>query len=347
MPRSLSVSVPPPPSPVQGGRRLLMGLAALLALTGLGAAGYAAIEGLRFADALYMTVITLSTVGYHEVVPLSPLGRWYTIALIVVGVGTVFFMGASVAQYVIEGQLRNLLGRRAMQRSIDALREHVIVCGFGRLGRSVAERLEGDGTPCVVVDPDPTAQADCDARGYRFVLGSALDDDVLAAAGLARARAIVAAMPSDSDNVFVSLSAREANPDILIHARAETPEGTRRLRLAGASQVISPHQLGGQRIANAIVRPGVVEFLELSAPGAGAEIDLEEVVVPSGSGAANLSVGELRARGVRVSVVAIKRAGAPILLDPEPEETLEAGDRVIAVGSRENLRRLAALAQPR
>ena len=244
--------------------RLTLALAVLIALTLLGTLGYVLIEDMSPIDALYMTVITLSTVGYGEPVPLSDTGRLYTIGLIVLG--------------------------------------------------------------CT------------------FLLGSALDDAVLARAAIDRAAAVVAAIASDSDNVFIALSAREANSDIAIHARAETDAGIHRLRMSGASQIISPHRLGGQRVANAIVRPGVVEFLELSAPGDGAKVDLEEVALAEGSHLVGRSLGDLESLGVRVAVIAIKRGGASLEIRPGPTEVLRAGDRVVVVGDHDDLGRLAEMA---
>jgi voltage-gated potassium channel len=326
--------------------QLLIALVALAGLTILGTAGYVLIEGMAFIDALYMTVITLSTVGYGETVPLSEIGRLYTIGLIVLGLGTVFYAVGTLASFLIEGRLRQILGRRTMKRAITALHDHVIVCGFGRLGHAVSEYLRLGGTSVVVIDSDPAVQEKCDAMGCLFVLGSALEDAALAEAGIERARALVAATPSDSDNVFISLSAREANPPILIHARAETRAGVRRLRLSGANQVISPHRLGGERIANAIVRPGVVEFLELSTPGDGADVDLEEIVLWADSVLVNTPLGDLSTHGLRATVVAIKREDEPLRLKPGPTEVLRAGDRVVVVGDHEDLNRLGELAAP-
>jgi len=329
-----------------GGRRVAIALLGMLVLTLGGALGYMAIEGMRFLDALYMTVITLSTVGYREVQPLSDAGLWYTMALLAVGVGMVFYTVVQAAAFLLEGRLLELWGRRSTMRAIEALRDHVVICGFGRLGRAVAEQLAASRTAFVVIDPDASAQAECEARGWLGMAGSALDDDTLHAAGIARARALVAAIGSDADNVFIALSAHEHNPALRIHARAETEEGVRRLRQAGASQVISPHQLGGARIANAIVRPGVVEFLELSDVGTSLEIDLEEVQLGERSAACGVRLRDLAARGVRVSVVAIKRGDEALRLQPGPDDELCAGDRVVALGDRENLSRLASLAQP-
>jgi voltage-gated potassium channel len=324
-------------------RRLLFGVAMLVVLTVAGTLGFSFIEGMGLLDALYMTVITLSTVGYREVGPLSDAGRWFTIGLITLGIGAVFYAAGALAGFVIEGRLRDVLGRRGMQRGIDRLENHVIVCGLGRLGRAICDRLEA--TEVVVVDTDEALQMECENAGHLFLCGSALEESVLSAAGIERARALVAATASDSDNVFIALSARELNPDAEIHARAETSAGVRRLGLSGATQVISPHQLAGERIANALLRPGVVEFLELSGAGTGAEVDLEEVVLSTSSQLDGLHLRALRDRGLHVSVIGLKRGDQPIELHPEPDCILRAGDRIVAVGDRPSLVRLAELAR--
>lgn len=317
---------------------------ALAILTVTGTAGYVWIEDASFADAFYFTIITLTTVGYGETIPLSEAGRWYTVALLLGGVGLAFYTAVALAGFLLEGELRGLLGRRSMEHSIEALRNHVVVCGFGRLGRAVAEKLEVAGKRFLVVELDPQRQQECEAQGYLCLHGSALEERVLEHAGVARACAVVAATASDADNVFIALSARELNPRVEVHARAETQIGVRRLHQAGASQVISPHQLGGQRIANAIVRPAVVEFLELTTPGSGEEVDLEEIRLSAGSPLVGTTLDALPGHGVRVSVVAIKGEGEALRLNPGAQDALHGGDRVIVVGSRENLSRLATLA---
>lgn len=334
-------AVAQPPSP----RPLAVALGILTVLTAIGTVGYRWVEGFSWLESLYMAVITLSTVGYSEVRPLSPAGKVFSIWFIVVGLGATLYAVMALAEFLIAGHLRDLLGRRAMRRSIHDLRDHVIVCGYGRLGRSVADHLAYAGVRMVVVDADPGLEEELAAAGRFPVIGSALEDAVLREAGIERAQAIVVATPSDADNVFIALSARELSPKVAIHARAETEPGKRRLKLAGASQVISLHGIGGQRIAHAIVRPAVVDFIELSQPGGGAPIDLEEIALGEGCALADCPLRGLSERGVDVSVVAIKRPGEETLLNPTADATLRAGDHVVVVGDQQSLQRMASLAE--
>jgi voltage-gated potassium channel len=316
----------------------------LAVLTVVGTLGFAWVEDLALVDALYMAVITLSTVGYQDVAPATAAGRLYTVVFIMVGVGVAFYTVVAVAEFMLEGRLRHLLGRRNMDRSIESLRNHVIVCGFGRLGRSVVDALDEAGSAVVVVEADAALESELVQSGRLCVTGSALEDSVLRAAGIERARSVVIATPSDADNVFIALSARELNSQVAIHARAETDAGSRRLRLAGAEQVIGVHAIAGQRIANAIVRPAVVDFLELSSAGGEAPIDLEEVRLGTGCALCDCTLSGPIDRGVQVDVVALRREGKT-QLSPDHGETLRAGDRIVVVGDKEDLARLATLAQ--
>jgi len=326
-------------------RHLLIGAGTLLALTLVGTLGYVAIAGMTPLDALYMTVTTLSTVGYGEIRPLGAGGRVFTMGLIAAGVGTALYTAGAFAEFLVAGRLGEILGRRAMSKALASMSEHVIVCGYGRLGRALAAELDRSSVPLVVIDPDPAAMARAGERPA--ILASAEEEGVLERAGIARAHAIVAATGSEAVNVFVALAARDANPEIAIHARAETEAGVRRLRRAGATQVVSPHHLGGLRLAQAILRPAVVDFLELATPASGAaptEIDLEEVLIAPASVLAGARLGELADRGISVSVVAVKRTAEPIALSPGPDVELRGGDRVVVVGERASVTRLADLA---
>lgn len=322
------------------GRRFLVAIVGIAVLTVGGTAGYMAIEHMAPLDALYMTIITISTVGYGEVTPLSDGGRIFTMGLIVTGVGTAFYLFAAVTQFVVEGQLRQFVGRAAMKHRIDQLEGHVVICGFGRMGRVVAEEMARSGGAAVVIERDPAREMELAAGGLLYVLGSALEDRVLEEAGVRRARAIVVVTASDADNVYITLSARTMNPKIRIHARGESEAGLQHLRMAGADQAISAYQWGGIRLAASIVRPSVVDFLELSFPGRGAEIDLEEIRVAKGSTLVGQPISAVEQSATRLRIVALKRGGAPTALIPDPATRIDAGDFLVAIGDRDTLRRL-------
>ncbi len=322
------------------GRNLLFAIASIVVLTAGGTVGYMAIEHMSALDALYMTVITISTVGYEEVKPLGTGGRIFTMVLIATGVGTAFYLFAAVTQFVVEGQLREMVGRVAMKRKIEQLEGHIVICGFGRMGRVVADEVVRSGGEAVVIERDPVREADLAARGLLYVIGSALENRVLEEAGVGRARAIVVATASDADNVYITLSARAMNPKIAIHARGESEAGLQHLRMAGADQAISAYQWGGLRLAASIMRPSVVDFLELSFPGRGAEIDLEEIRVAAGSALVGQTITAVEQSSTRLRIVALKRGSGPSTLIPDPATRIEAGDFLVAIGDRDTLRRL-------
>jgi voltage-gated potassium channel len=240
-----------------GARRLLITLALIILLISVGTGGYMLIEQMAFEDALFMTVITITTVGYGEVKPLDTPGTIFTIALIMTGVGTAYYVLAGVTEMVVGGQLQELLGKTAMVRKIHHLRQHVIVCGYGRFGRVVVDQLRRSHAPLVVIESDPAKESILTQAGELYVLGSALEESVLEQAGIATASEIVIATASDPDNVFIALSARSKNPQIRIHARAESETGLKHLELAGVDQAISSYHWSAVRIANAIARPSV------------------------------------------------------------------------------------------
>ena len=239
--------------------------------------------------------------------PLSPAGRLFTIGLIVTGVGSAIYLFSVIGELVVEGRLREFLGKSAMNRKIHDLQQHVIVCGYGRFGRAVVEELTRKAVPMVVIETDPAKQVELDAVGALHVLGSALEDAVLDDAGVSAARAIIVATGSDADNVYITLSAREKNPKILIYARGDSDAGLRRLKLAGADQVVAAYQWAGMRIAASIVRPSVVDFLQLSVPGRESEVDLEEIRVSPASPAAGMSIAAVEQQNPRLRIVAMKR----------------------------------------
>ncbi|HMD03901.1 MAG TPA: potassium channel protein [Candidatus Binatus sp.] len=323
-------------------RRFALALSLVVLMTVIGAFGYMLIEHWSVLDAFYMSVITISTVGFGEVKPLSPAGRLFTIGLIVTGVGSAIYLFTVIGELVVEGRLREFLGKSAMNRKIHGLQQHVIVCGYGRFGRAVVEELTHKAVPMVVIETDPAKQAELDAVGALHVLGSALEDAVLDDAGVSAARAIIVATGSDADNVYITLSAREKNPKILIYARGDSDAGLRRLKLAGADQVVAAYQWAGMRIAASIVRPSVVDFLQLSVPGRESEVDLEEIRVSPASPAAGMSIAAVEQQNPRLRIVAMKRKDQPLEMIPAPETKIEPGDLLVVIGESESLKRLAS-----
>jgi voltage-gated potassium channel len=323
------------------GRRVGLGLAVVAVLTLAGTAGYMLIERMPFLDALYMTVITITTVGYEEVKPLDTAGRVFTIAIIFVGVGTAYYVFAAVTEVVVSGQFREFVGKSTMNRKIQHLEGHVILCGYGRFGRVVADELKTDRHTVVVIEANPALEPELVRSGLFYIIGSALDEGVLEAAGIGSASDIVVATASDPDNVFISLSARGKNPAVRIHARAETEAGVRHLKLAGADRAISSYQFSAFRIAASIARPSVVDFLTLVMPGRGDDMSLEEVKVAARSPLIGQTVSAIERANARLRVVGLKRGGDPLSIVPDEHTVIADGDLIVVLGARQSLERLA------
>jgi voltage-gated potassium channel len=321
-------------------RRFAAAILSLTLIVAVGTAGYALLEHLPLGQAAYLTIITLTTVGYGDLVPHTPAGQVFTVVLILTGLGTVLYLASVGAEMVIEGHLRDLLGRNVMQRRIDALKDHVIVCGYGRFGRVVTDELRRNDADVVVVDSDPGREPDLKAADVPYEIGSALHDEVLERAGLRRAKAIVIATPSDPDNVFITLSVREKSKTIRIHSRGESEAGLRRLELAGANQALSAYQSGGLRMASSILRPSVVDFLELSLPGHHEDVALEEMRVDTGSRLVGRTVADVEGDWPRLRIVGLRRGNDALRVVPEPPTRLEADDLLVVIGEGGALRRL-------
>jgi len=319
--------------------------AALLVLTTtflVGSAGYVAIEGVSFADAAYMTAITLSTVGFREVFELSPAGRFWTVLVIAVGVGAVFAAFGMLTAAVVGGEVGRILGRRKLHDQIEHLHGHVIICGFGRMGALLCDHLRERHVPVVVVDNDAARTRQVEQLKGLYVLGDAAEEATLTEAGLQRARALVAVLPHDADNVFVTLTARGLRKDLLIIARAEQAATESKLLRAGASRVISPQSIGALRIANILTRPHVVDLLDVAARGVELEMDQYVISPESPMRGKTLRDSQLRQKA-RVMVVAIRRADGRTVFNPEPDAVLEAGDQIITIGQAGVSMRLESL----
>ena len=264
-------------------RRLRLALVMLASVFVLGTIGYVVL-GFSVLDAVYQTVTTVATVGFREVQPLDDAGKIFTIVLILVGVGTALYTFSVVLETLFEGHLQAVFGRRRMERQIDAMQQHIIVCGWGASdGLSLEELITAARTDLVVIDRDSTRVFEAPLPA---VVGDATEDRVLEAAGLRRARALVAALDSDAANLFVVLSARSLRPDLFIVARARVEESEEKLRRAGADRVVNPQSIGGARIAAFVLQPHVTEFLDVVMHDRGLQFRLEEILVPRGSSAA-------------------------------------------------------------
>ncbi|MBW3663053.1 MAG: potassium channel protein [Actinobacteria bacterium] len=315
-------------------RRLRFTFLAFFSVLLSGFIGYQVIEGVNPLDALYMTVITITTVGFREIVELSSQGKMLTIGLIVGGVGTVTYGAVTTAEFVVEGHLRQIIERRRMQREIENLHEHTIVCGFGRVGRHLALQLDREGSPFVVVDDDEEKIEELNEIGYLHIEGDATEEHVLSEAGLERARALVACVNSDADNVLVTLTSKGLKPDVIVIGRSKAEENEAKLRRAGADRVIAPSTIGGRRIAQLLTRPVVADFLE-GVSGGAIDYSLEEVPVSGGS---ELNERTLRETAIRerfgCTILAIRHAEDGRLdTHPRPETTLHVGDVLVIMGN--------------
>lgn len=322
-------------------RQLLLALLLSQLILWGGVVGYMAIEGYTFFEALYMTVISITTTGYGEVFGLSRAGRIFTMVLLSISAGTFFYIATTLVQALIAGQIQQYLGRKRLEARIRKMKDHVILCGFGRIGQTVAQELSQEGVPFLVIDKDPEVLKVAEAQGYLYLEGDATEDAVLKKAGIERAKALVAAVGSDADNLFITLSARHLNPSIFIITRAESPGAERNLMAAGSNRVVSPYLMGAQRIANALLRPNVVDFIDLAVLKRQLHLRMEEIRVEKEEAIAGRS---LRESGLRerygVIVVAVKKPTGEAFYNPSPELVIEKGDVLIVLGEAKGLEEL-------
>jgi len=311
-----------------------------------GTVGYTLIEGWPLFDALYMTVITLATVGFKEVHDLSPEGKAFTITLIIFGVGVITYAAGSVIQFMVDGQLGQLVGRRKMGKQIDRLKDHYIICGFGRIGQMICKEFQARPVQFVVVEKNPHLCERLAREGILFVQGNATDDDSLLAAGIGQARGLITAVTSDTDNVYITLTARGLNPHLFILARAGEEGAEVKLMRAGASKVISPYTIGATRMAHAILRPSVVDFIELATTRENLALQIEEIEVAPVSalvGQTLVSSGIRQTMGI--IIVAIKQPDGHMLFNPAPGTAIAAGSVLIILGERPAITQLEQIAQ--
>ncbi len=323
---------------------ILAGIPAALLV--IGTLGYYVIEEkYTLFDALYMTVITLTTVGYGEVHPLTPSGRGFTILLLLVGVFSIFYTATEIVRGVVSGEVQEQLGRHRMERALAGLCGHMIVCGYGRVGRHVCREFSRQGVDFVIIDSSVETLGGFDLPHGIAVVGDATDDEVLRKAGVERARGLVTVAPDDADNLYITMSARLLNQGLFIVARAEAEGAEAKLQRAGANRVVSPYSLGGSKITQAVLRPTVLDFIDLATSTAHLELQIEETRIGAGSVLAGVTLADSRLRQeVGLIVVAIKKPGGAMIYTPTPDVVMEAGDTLIALGRRAHLDRLEEMA---
>jgi voltage-gated potassium channel len=316
-----------------------------IALVIFGTMGYMLIEGWDWFDALYMTVITLTTVGYAEVHDLSRSGRAFTMFLLLGGVFTLFYTGTELVGAIVSGQVLSAFGRQRMERSLANLKNHMIVCGFGRMGRLVCREFAARSLPFVVVEREGDRLEEFDIEYGIPLHGDSTSDEVLRRAGVDRARALIAVVASDADNLYITMSARLLNDKLFIVARAEDERSEQKLLRAGANRVVAPYILGGSVVAQAVLKPTVVDFIELATRTEHLELQIEETRIGPKSTLAGASLENSRLRpDLGVIIVAIKKPTGRMIFNPPPATVLEVGDILIVLGDRKSLDELEKMA---
>ncbi|MBZ5556897.1 MAG: potassium channel protein [Acidobacteriia bacterium] len=320
-----------------------LAVALLVLIVAGGTAGYMLIERWSAWDAFYMTIITITTVGYREVHDLSFTGQLFTVVLLIGGVGAALYTFTLLATVVVEGGLPGRLQRRRHQRMLESIKDHFIICGYGRIGRIVAQQFRRQNVPFLVIERDPDRVHTAMDEGALAVEADASREDVLKRVGIERARGLIAAVGTDAENVYAVLSARVMRPELFIVGRAETEDATIKLKRAGADRVISPYQIGGMQIAQTALRPAVVDFVELATSSDNLELAMEEIAIAPRSALADRSIldANLRQR-YGVIVVGIQRQAGRMEFNPEPETAIHAGDKLVVLGRPDSLRGLEA-----
>jgi len=315
--------------------------AVLLAISAMGTAGYMMIERWSAWDAFYMTVITITTVGYREVHDLSWAGQAFTVVVLVMGVGAALYTFTLMAAAVVDGSLPKRLQQRRTTRMLETIKDHFIICGYGRIGSLVASQFRRQHVPYVIVERDPARQQLAVDAGGLAVEGDASREEVLKRVGIERARGLIAAVSTDAENVYTVLSARVLRPDLFIVGRAEGDDAARKLSRAGADRVISPYQIGAMQMAQTALRPAVVDFVTLATSSDNVELAMEEIAVSASSSLAGRSLLEANLRQrFSVIVIGIQRQDGRMEFNPEPEMTIRSGDKLVVLGRPDSLKRL-------
>lgn len=320
---------------------MIFGFTAMFIVIMVGTVGYWSIEEWSFIDALYMSIITITTTGFKEVHPLSENGKLFTIIIVIGGVLTIAYTGGKAAQIIFE---KNLLKRRRMSKRLETIGNHYIVCGYGRMGKQICEGLQENHVPFVVIEQDENRESLLMDLGYLFVIGDGTRDDVLIQAGVERAKGLVAVIRSDAENVFTTLSAKEINPDLFVVTRAVEEGSESKLRKAGANRVVRPYEISSNRMVQLLLRPSVMEFIDGVAKSGSIDISLEEISLSDASPVIGKTLADSPIRrDLNIIIVAIHRKDGSFIYNPTSITPFEQGDTLIAIGEQENLAKLTEM----
>ena len=322
--------------------QLKIALAMLLGVIAFGSLGYMIIEGWNLLDSVYMTIISITTTGYREVYPLSQLGKMFTLLIIILGVVTIAYAGGRLAQLFVESYL---FRRRKMVKQLSTLENHYIICGYGRMGKKICQELQENNASFVVVEKDPAEIENLRTRDYLFVEGDATDDDILTQAGIKKAKGMVAVLHTEAENVFTTLSSRALHPKIFIVARAVEEETESKLLKAGANRVVKPYEIGGHRMTQVLLRPGVVDFIDIIAREKRIDLHIEEIEVKDGS----ILVGQTLAQSpirnkLNIIIVAIFQADGKVTYNPQSNTVIQKDNKLIVIGEEKNIQQLITMA---
>lgn len=326
-------------------RQIIFGLGLLAVVVVVGTLGYMIIEGVGLLQAFYMVAITVSTVGFGEEFPLSSAGQVWTIIIIVMGIGVALYTAGASIEYVVDlGEVRR---KRKMERDVSKLDDHIILCGFGRVGRGTWRTLRGSEIPVVVIEATPDRTEAARSAGALVIQGDATHNDVLELAGIERARALIACVADDSDNLVIALSAKSMRPELRVICRATELESERKLRLAGADAVVAPQAVGAERLAMMALQPELAQIFDIVVNGSPVEFRVEELDVDADCGLAGKTIGESNLRQESGALIlAVEGGPEAIVVNPGPDLRLAAGDRLVVVGTKEQVDRAANLLKP-
>ena len=321
--------------------RLRISFILLFAVIFAGTIGYSVFEDMPVFDAFYMTVITISTVGFSEIKPLSQVGRIITVIVIVSGISVLTYTLGQVARIFVEGELQSILGRRKLEKQISKLNDHYIICGFGRIGTIICRELSDEDIPFVVIEQDSEKIKQLEEDNFLYLNMDATLEEALLQAGIKKAKGIVTAVGSDADNVFITLTAKGLRPDIFVLARASDVQNESKILRAGASRVVCPYLFGGRRMAQILKKPTVVDFIDSAMMDSQLGLRMEEAVVGPASNLIGKTLidSQIRQR-FGVVIVAIKKPTSEMIFNPTPEEKLEFQDTIVVIGKKEDLKRM-------